>query len=650
MDEIGLVCEELCKKVGKVTLFEGFCCEFAGRGLYLLMGESGCGKTTLLNMIYGNVEVDSGTVGTPDGEGCVREMTSWQREKMGYLLQTPYFVEYLTVGKNLDLCSQDRARIEELTELFGIDGCLLKYPRELSGGQKQRAALVRLLLQEKEILLLDEPTASLDGVEKEKIFRLLKELSESYLIICATHDRELMEYADDVIDLTEKEKYQRENKNRSGISDKEQRTDMEGSAAFKDRSVTASVRCVGKLFFNRMAQYRYPWREKRSGVILCLVFCFCLTLLFYVSDYRVKLDHTISHRYRLNGLRIAVDEDRMDEGTDILVRSGIKELLYDYGRNLPAEDMETGDSALQDVSYLSNAIVLPSQKEDFPYADDLVAGKYFTGKDQVILTRQYAQDNYGDYKKCVGSRIELELPDGKDDFEIVGIVDLSKRGTKEYFENVFYDDTGICMNGEYLKKYITDDVRGEMEESEGKIAFMAYFSSYGEVRDFLDRYQRDPLFEVTDYADSNVDLRIGTASSRMYYLPAVFFAFIFALLLYFQTRQIEMVQNESDYSVYLLCGYRKAPLFLATFLFYLADVSVRFGVSLVLTVLGTRVFDWFNSKYYLFRFELFAFDGKRVCQLLLLLWAAVCVLVVRSFRALKLRGWYQSLSQRRDLL
>jgi osmoprotectant transport system ATP-binding protein len=161
-----------------------------------LIGPSGCGKSTLLRLAMGLVRPTSGSIQF-DGAS----VSDWisTRRKMGYVVQDGGLFPHLTAGENVSLMAKHlgwdqakvSARLNELCDLthFPADG-LPRYPAELSGGQKQRVSLMRALVLEPQVLLLDEPLGALDPMVRAKLQTDLKEVFQrlGQTVIFVTHD------------------------------------------------------------------------------------------------------------------------------------------------------------------------------------------------------------------------------------------------------------------------------------------------------------------------------------------------------------------------------------------------------------------------------------------------------------------------------
>lgn len=171
-----------------------------------IMGASGAGKTTILNLIASLDKPDKGSVKVDDQ--AVTKNIHYRRYKLGYVFQNYFLLNNETVLKNL-LISKPYSKefngesIHSVLELVGLDDSYLKKKvHQLSGGEKQRVAIARTVLKPSEIILADEPTGNLDPENAQKIIDLFHELKVmGKTIVCVTHDKRLADSADRVIML-----------------------------------------------------------------------------------------------------------------------------------------------------------------------------------------------------------------------------------------------------------------------------------------------------------------------------------------------------------------------------------------------------------------------------------------------------------------
>ncbi|MGC9966851.1 MAG: ABC transporter ATP-binding protein [Syntrophobacteraceae bacterium] len=186
---------------------------YFGEMLYFV-GPSGSGKTTLLSMISGILKPDSGVVRV-DGKDIwglgANEIADFRLNKIGFVFQDYHLFPKLSTVENvaipLILKKQDWDRsmktAMEFLEVVGIANRASLPPIKLSGGEQQRVAIARAIVSRPDILIFDEPTASLDGVTGKRILEFVKNniLNDSRCILIVTHDSRIFEYADRIIEM-----------------------------------------------------------------------------------------------------------------------------------------------------------------------------------------------------------------------------------------------------------------------------------------------------------------------------------------------------------------------------------------------------------------------------------------------------------------
>lgn len=177
---------------------------FSDTGLYFIVGPSGSGKSTLFNIIGGLDKEYQGKI-ILDNE-LVTDINKYRRSNVGFVFQNFYLLDDYNIKENMLLTKYfniiNRDKYKKLLNKLKIDNLTKKKVTNISGGQKQRVALVRALNKDAKILICDEPTGSLDLENSKLIFKELKELSKSKLVIVITHNKELAHsYGDMVLEL-----------------------------------------------------------------------------------------------------------------------------------------------------------------------------------------------------------------------------------------------------------------------------------------------------------------------------------------------------------------------------------------------------------------------------------------------------------------
>lgn len=166
-----------------------------------LMGPSGTGKSTLLNLVSGIDRPDSGTImvaGTDVTKLSRSQLADWRAANLGYIFQTHNLIPVLTAYENIELptlllklsSSQRRERVELALEAVGLSDRADHYPRQLSGGQEQRVGIARAIVAHPKVVVADEPTGSLDTETSEQVQVLLQRLNQelNITLLMVTHD------------------------------------------------------------------------------------------------------------------------------------------------------------------------------------------------------------------------------------------------------------------------------------------------------------------------------------------------------------------------------------------------------------------------------------------------------------------------------
>ncbi len=198
---------------GVVHALKGVSLEFRKNEFVCILGQSGCGKTTLLNIIGGLDHYTSGDLviqGKSTKKYRDRDWDVYRNHRIGFIFQTYNLIPHQTVLENVELAltiagvgkGERRERAKKALERVGLANELKKRPNQLSGGQMQRVAIARALVNDPDILLADEPTGALDSKTSVEVMELIKEIAGERLVIMVTHNADLAEeYASRIVRL-----------------------------------------------------------------------------------------------------------------------------------------------------------------------------------------------------------------------------------------------------------------------------------------------------------------------------------------------------------------------------------------------------------------------------------------------------------------
>ena len=187
-----------------VTAVNDLSLTFRDNEFVSILGQSGCGKTTFLNIIGGLDQYTSGDLiinGKSTKQYTDKDWDTYRNHRVGFIFQSYNLIMHQTVLRNVELAltlsgvpkSERKQRAIDALEKVGLKDQIYKKPTQMSGGQMQRVAIARALVNDPEIVLADEPTGALDSETSVQIMNLLKEIAKDRLVIMVTHNPELAE-------------------------------------------------------------------------------------------------------------------------------------------------------------------------------------------------------------------------------------------------------------------------------------------------------------------------------------------------------------------------------------------------------------------------------------------------------------------------
>lgn len=376
--------KEIVKKYGEgdnvVSALNGVSVTFRENEFVAILGHSGCGKTTLLNIIGGLDHYTSGDLvinGVSTKEYKDRDWDAYRNHSIGFIFQSYNLIPHQTVLSNVELAltisgvskSERRKRAKEALEKVGLGDQLHKKPNQMSGGQMQRVAIARALINDPDILLADEPTGALDSETSIQVMELLKEIAKDKLVIMVTHNPELADqYATRIIRIKDGRL--------TGDSDpfelKKEKKDKKEKEKEKKKRVSMSFGTAVSLSLNNLLTKKgRTLLTAFAGSIGIIGIALILSLATGINEYIDNIQEETLSSYPLEIMR---------ENTDT---SGMIEALMQKQKEYEARTFEEGkvysNTQVYDMfnSFTSSAKQINNMKDfkKFLETDDVIAEK-----------------------------------------------------------------------------------------------------------------------------------------------------------------------------------------------------------------------------------------------------------------------------------
>lgn len=417
--------KNITKKYGESIIFDNLSFSFPSKGLVVIKGPSGCGKSTLLNLIGG---IDLEYEGKIFFDGKIvskKEDPIYLKDAVSYVFQEFNLIEQLTVKENLlikhkKISKKDQNIIKDLK----LDLLLNKKVKKLSNGEKQRVAIARSIFSSSEVILLDEPTSSLDKENKEIIFKKLLEEAKDKLIIVVTHDEDVFSSQENILTI--------ENGKLNGTIKKQKYKAMEIKKK-ENFKLTKLMKAILKIKSNKI-------------IYLALCLSFSITSIFAINkvidSFQVKIKEEINEKSDY----LMLEKENVNN-LDFVSFNNISEENKAYLKNYYIEII---NEKLYDVN-----IFLDNQK---------------FGSGFVFSKTKYTSENLSDNEIILaGSRVAicefLSVDDCENELENYLInkeikLELNKNETYDFVIKGFLeeDETFIYSNNRYLnKEYLKSD-------------------------------------------------------------------------------------------------------------------------------------------------------------------------------------------------
>ena len=390
--------------------------EFKRGEFVAVLGESGCGKSTFMNILGGLDRDYTGSI-VLDGEFLKdyseKQLDDYRKSRVGLIFQNYNLIGHMTVKENIEVAmtmsnigrEERKARTQEVLAQVGLSDYADKLPNQLSGGQRQRVAIARALANAPEILLADEPTGALDKDSAEQVIQILKKIAESgKLVIVVTHSQKVASACSRVLTIDD-----------GVIKADEKRYDVSAKTPKPKAGRAQNIR-FGELF--KLAYSNIVQTKKRSLLVavgmaigiaaVILVFCLSSGITGYVNEQLAS---------SMNALQIQVVSE------SFIPSSKIEDIGALDGVDYVADGTYVRMSSSYDYGGSEGAIMLLRSSYD-ALDRELIAGKVCQ-EGEILISEAFAENLYtndlDEAEALVGTSIDITYAGEVTSFTIGGV-------------------------------------------------------------------------------------------------------------------------------------------------------------------------------------------------------------------------------------
>lgn len=602
---------------------------FPSHGFVTILGASGNGKTTVLNILGGLDTPNSGEVYFNNEK--ITDFETFRREKVSFIFQDLNLIPHLNALDNVILGISDelknkKEKAKEILLSLGLEESLYKRPDQLSGGQQQRVAIARTIAKNVDIIICDEPTGSLDNDTKKIITDILKELSNTKLVIFITHNLDLAhEYSDMIFETIDGQLI-----NHSHLAKADHfKTDS------KKRVYDANVTWLA--FKNIIGRYKHTIRYSLFIIFIMLI---ASTAIVIQGEYVKKYIHDISLDTGIKSIRVDYKRPENHGSFDALTDlENIEALSFMYNTQIR---LTTG-------RILENAIVVSSdlvQIEDDQYFEDiLVAGRMPESKDEVIMTPGSIIDMLTGLG-VGGQRLKDQYATGElDANEIFDLIDLSpftvfEKGWPKFKVVGIIDDTKIYE--EKLTLYVEDGFTDLFEyTSRDRVSYIELpkhldLSKIILYKDNVYRESHDQLADILESngykIDQHHEKKVNATYNKIdsFFSLSVVFLYVIigiASISFISLLSASIFERKYEIGLYRTKGYTKLNIMkiLGLEMYFLGFLSLLVTIVILLV---TAIIMYFNIEYITSFAHVFEIINIPVLALALLGIITVFVLII----------------------
>ena len=472
------------KDYQKVEALKGLSVNFRKCEFVSILGQSGCGKTTLLNIIGGLDKYTTGDLiinGKSTKNYKDRDWDNYRNHSIGFIFQSYNLIPHQTVLQNVELAltlsgiskAERVERAKEVLRKVGLEDKMKSRPNQLSGGQMQRVAIARALINNPDIILADEPTGALDSKTSVQIMDLLKEISKDKLIIMVTHNPDLAEqYSTRIIKLldglivndsnpyTDKEREQDEEIKKEEIDTLQEKKKVKSMSFF-----TAFSLSLNNLLTKKARTFLVSFAGSIGIIGIALILSISNGVKLYInkvqedtlSAYPITLNtQTSDYSSMFSSMVSTEDRERDTDSETIYVDNSMGKMLNSMQSSIKTNDLESFNNYLiEHKSEIEDCINAINYTYDFDmqiFSDD--------GKTQINPTTVF--ENMGDaFSSMVGMANSASFPTMLDymkvfeemidnstllttQYDVVATVDGKNKNT--LFGNLNYNEVVLVLD------------------------------------------------------------------------------------------------------------------------------------------------------------------------------------------------------------
>ena len=451
----------------EVLALRGVSLKFRKNEFVSILGASGCGKTTMLNIIGGLDRYTDGDLvinGISTKEYKDRDWDTYRNHSIGFVFQSYNLIPHQTVLSNVELAltlsgvskHERRQRAKEALIKVGLGDQLHKRPSQMSGGQMQRVAIARALVNNPDILLADEPTGALDTTTSVQIMDLLKEVASDRLVIMVTHNPELAaEYSTRIVKLSD------------GLV-------IDDTDPYEDEEVTVAEA-------EPTVKVKKPKKNKEKGKKAKTSMSFLTAISLSTKNLLTKKGRTIltsiAGSIGIIGIALIL---AVSQGVTGYINDVQRDTLSSFPITILAEeaDLSSMMSTMMDNTGSSGNV---EKKDDAVYSNPILFDLIHS-----MTSAEVKKNNLEPFKQWLDSRGEHELGEYVSGVHYTYDIDL----------NMYVKDP----NGEYTKAEIADLFSGMMGESSSSMSMMNMGSSFSSVDVWCEMLPGDPAKDGEEQA------------------------------------------------------------------------------------------------------------------------------------------------------